>query len=348
MRLIKTIEVTSGGTSRRIELLLGDLTEMPPEHAVDVLVVSAFPGDYRPYPGTLVAALDAKNVFLDSLLENAEADLRKDFGCWLSRPIAKRPRGLEFSRVLGFEPLLRGSPSEVVSDIFRALAPFVHASPSIRSVAMPIVAAGQQGVPISSMLPALMEAAWNQLSAGLPLDVVKIVVFDKEKLKDAKRLFIPPKKDHVLFSFGRRQPDAAPPSRDRLCDVFISYSREDQAAAHHFASALSKAGIRPFVDTLQINVGASWQQRIWDALAGSTRTAVFYSPSFLTSKVCQDEFNTAMILRRRRTDSFIFPVLVRDCDLPAHMEMLNFHDCRPSDKDRLSAAAETLVASLRE
>jgi hypothetical protein len=57
---------------------------------------------------------------------------------------------------------------------------------------MPVVATGPQQVPIAVMMPALMDAAWNQLAAGLPLEVVKIVVFDESKLREAKR-----------FLFGR-------------------------------------------------------------------------------------------------------------------------------------------------
>src|SRR4029434_11104257 len=45
------------GAPATIELLEGDLSAVPPEHAVDALVVSAFPNSYTPNPGTLFKSL---------------------------------------------------------------------------------------------------------------------------------------------------------------------------------------------------------------------------------------------------------------------------------------------------
>ena len=45
MKLIDRITVRHGDKLHHIELLVGDLTDIPPEHAVDALVVSAFPNE---------------------------------------------------------------------------------------------------------------------------------------------------------------------------------------------------------------------------------------------------------------------------------------------------------------
>ena len=57
MRLVDSITVTDGTTERSIALYEGDLAALPPEHKVDYLIVSAFPDNYTPTPGSVIGAL---------------------------------------------------------------------------------------------------------------------------------------------------------------------------------------------------------------------------------------------------------------------------------------------------
>src|SRR5678816_2764564 len=121
MDLIDSIFVPHSGQTRKVELLVGDLAELPAEHAVDVLVVSAFPDDYTPTYSSLIGALHGVGVSVDALSHQKEFDLRKYSSCWLSRVI-DRPE-VQFRRILCFEPLTRGRATEIVGDIFRSIIP---------------------------------------------------------------------------------------------------------------------------------------------------------------------------------------------------------------------------------
>lgn len=355
LKLLKSLLVADAARAHEIQLLQGDLTNIPPEHAIDVLIVSAFPYEYSPVKGTLIGDLSSKGISVHKLAKRPEANLRGNFGCWISPPIDGATDGLLFRRILCFEPAIRGRAPEVVGDIFRALAPFVHGPPEIRSLALPVVATGKQNYPISKMLPALLHAAYHHLEAGLPIDIIKIVVRSDAEARDAMLFFKKPiaelrpmKSDsaitRLLRTLGLKVTNS--PRSCKSHDVFISYSRKDKRAAVHLSHALTEAGATVFLDEGEIEVGASWQQNIWEALEQCSRIVALYSPDFIASKVCQDEFNAAMILRRRTGDNFIFPILVRDVELPAYMEMLNYRDCRVSNQDKIRQAATVLAAQV--
>ena len=54
---------------------------------------------------------------------------------------------------------------------------------------MPILGTGNQGVPIEAMLPELLEVAWRFLHDGLPLDELKIVVYNDREKVIAEKIF---------------------------------------------------------------------------------------------------------------------------------------------------------------
>ncbi|MCS6835511.1 MAG: toll/interleukin-1 receptor domain-containing protein [Anaerolineae bacterium] len=174
---------------RRIELYHGNLTTMPPEMAVDVLVVSAFPNNYDTRnPRSLVSALAQMGVSVAQLAQDKEADLRGTYHCWLSRSI-NPSLSAPFRRLLVFEPPTRSNPAELVGDIFQALIPFVEGEPFVRSLALPLVAGGSQQATPEQMIPPLLDAAVHWLSLGLSLEVIRLVEIDEGKAQRMAELF---------------------------------------------------------------------------------------------------------------------------------------------------------------
>src|SRR5688572_2608214 len=99
---------------------------------------------------------------------------------------------------------------------------------------------------------------------------------------------------------------------------------------------------------MELKPGASWQREIFDALETCSATAVLFSPDFLNSNVCKEEFDIAWARRRDDKQVLIFPLLVRDANLPTYMRLINHADCRVSDAAKIRTAAESLVELLKE
>jgi hypothetical protein len=354
MKIIETIEVESALGKNRIELLLGDLTNIPASHTVDVLIISAFPHDYQPIDTSLIGALFRSGLSVEDLARRPQADLRKNFSCWLSQRLQRPIAGLSFHYVLCFEPAFRGMAPEVVGDIFRALAPFTFGEPNIRSVAMPILAAGDQGYSISTMLRPLLTAATNWLAIGFPVNTIKLVVRDNSKLEEALSVFksFKLRSDRSSTEAVKRKQTQPPLSNnlqtiDPYYEVFLSYSRQDEDTAQHFTHELRRQKVSVFLDRSEIEIGAAWQQTIFDALERCSVTAALYSPGFVNSKVCKDEFNISWARGREAEQNLIFPLLIRDTALPTYMKMLNYIDCRICDKTKIADAAQVLARRLR-
>jgi hypothetical protein len=302
---------------------------------------------------------------VEALEEDPEADLRRDFSCWLSRKVRPKRKGLNFDRILCFEPdpERHGAPPAVMGDIFQALAPFAFAEPNIRSVAMPLLATGMQGYAVQDVLPPLLDAAFHRLSHGFPITTVKIVIFSERTLEEAKAVFgkhaaklssgnRPSARAKELVASGKNKAAAQSPTRRKKerkydYDVFISYARENEASARHFYQQLVDAELRVFIDQVAIKIGNAWQQEIYDALDSCQVMAVLYSPAYLKSKVCKEELNIALMRRRESEHEMLFPLLVEKAELPTYMKQLNYADCRVNDEAKIARAAKRLVTDLK-
>jgi hypothetical protein len=340
MRLIDAIEVTSGSNKRRIELYQGDLTSLNPHDAVDVLVVSAFPNDYTPTSTSLIGALYNKGVVVSDLARSKSVDLRDSFSCWMSPNVNAPDSGIQFRRILCFEPSLRSTPVALVGDIFRALAPFLGDDPPVSTVAMPLITSGDQGYPVALVLPALIEAAVHWLKIGLPLNCLKIVAYSDRSAHEAESLFVQMRQKYL------EQDSTSSHGFDY--DVFLSYSRHDAAAATEIEELLTGHRLRVFFDSHSIEKGVAWQQHIFSALDSCAKMIAMYSPAYITSKVCQEEFNIAWARARKLSQKIIFPVYWQTADLPTYMEMLDYFDCREEEESKIAGACDALMAALRD
>jgi len=322
---------------RGIDLTVGDLSALPADHAVDAIVVSAFPDNYLPTSRTVIGALERKGISLSRLAQNRAVDLRQFSSCWLSHAI-DQPE-FNFKRVLCFEPAMRNSPTELVGDIFRSVIPFTAGNDTITRLAMPLVGSGDRGEDQEEVLDALVQAAVQWLSTGMPLERITIVLHESADIDGLTRTFTEAAKRHT-----QKQPS----SHEFQFDAFVSYSWEDKHAVDQLVGQLQKVEPQPrlFVDRLELRVGAAWQRHIFESLDASRKVICVYSPAYLRSRVCQEEFNMALLRHRESDDGVLLPVYLQTANLPTYMKLVQYHDAREGDETCIAVAAESLITHL--
>ena len=326
--------------------------EMPADNSVDVLVVSAFPDDYSPLPDSMIGALDRSGISVQHLATQRAVDLRAQFSCWLSAPVAKETVPLPFRRILCFEPLHRGTPAEQVGDIFRAIAPFIFDAPPVRSLAMPILASGYLRQSPVEMLQVLVKAAHDFLTNGLPLELLRIVAHPPAYLTEKERVqYIAQIKQ--TFTAIKLQTDGAKAHgrttpEDFQYHYFISYSHLDKAEVDYLAEEMQRRDVKLFLDRTELDTGEAWQHRIFEALDNCWKVIAVYSPSYLESEVCKDEFNIAMCRARNEKRSLLLPIYLYSARLPTYMKMPIYLDCREFDRDGLRQAGWEFSRKINE
>ena len=337
MELIDTINISHQGEIRKLMLFVGDLAHLPENEAVDLLVISAFPDDYCPTPTSLIGALNSVGVSVSELAQDKEVDLRKFSSCWLSKQFSKN--GIYFKRILCFEPKYRGLAAEVVGDIFRSLVPFCMGNLLISQIAMPLVASGDQGEPEDVMLDALTEACFHWLSEGrLPLDKIKIILHENSDIQLLKNTFQQVKKRHEKVT------ESINPNFKY--DIFVSYSHKNKTEVDNFVAQLHKykPHLRIFIDRLELRSGASWQKHIFEAIDSSEKIICIYSPDYILSKVCMEEFNIAVYRHRESEHGVLFPLYLYTTDgMPTYMKLIQCEDAREGNNQQIPVVAKNFI-----
>eukprot|EP00795_Rhopilema_esculentum_P000775 gene776-10504_t len=115
---------------------------------------------------------------------------------------------------------------------------------------------------------------------------------------------------HPDNSYQKPQPVSL--TGDRY-DVFISYSHKNSEAAAQIKKHLSVLypDWKIFIDVSDLKTGVVWQTKLYNSIERSKVVVCLISPSYVTSKVCQEEYNLAMALHCDPAYSTtLFPILV--------------------------------------
>ncbi|MDE0608539.1 MAG: HEAT repeat domain-containing protein [Anaerolineaceae bacterium] len=140
-----------------------------------------------------------------------------------------------------------------------------------------------------------------------------------------------------------------PPRRDRPGGghVFISYRSDDGEFALLLAATLRRAGIRLWMDRLNILPGEDWRSVLQDALHSAVAAIPVISRGYVASRYCQRELS-----RADRIGCPLVPVLLEPIDetqWPMEVERAQYFDFSDwRSPNRFRHRAENLVAVLRQ
>jgi hypothetical protein len=140
---------------RTLELYEGNLCTLG--SPVDVVVVSAFAGNYDPVPGTLVGAMwEALRLDVSSCRKDAEFDLTSALGVWISRSL----HGYSFSRLLCAEFFGTAlAIPDVIENVFVGLSILETKGGTVAKVALPVIGAGSLRLDPKQVIRPLLRAA---------------------------------------------------------------------------------------------------------------------------------------------------------------------------------------------
>ena len=120
-------------------------------------------------------------------------------------------------------------------------------------------------------------------------------------------------------------------------EVFLSYARRDAHGVLKLARDLRAAGIKLWVDQLDIPPGARWDDAVQTALKTCASVLVVLSPASVESQNVLNEVAYAL-----NKNKGMFPVLFDDCDIPLQLTRFNNIDLRTDYESGLQRLLQAL------
>ena len=125
--------------------------------------------------------------------------------------------------------------------------------------------------------------------------------------------------------------------------VFVSHSFQDNDVAERISTALKAADFNVWFDAWELQAGDSIATRVREGLRASDFLVVLLSPDSVNSRWVRDEMSLALSSELRQRAITLFPVMLRDCDVPKTLRDLtaiDLRDNRPGGVERLVEALQ--------
>jgi hypothetical protein len=290
--------------NKRIIVQLGDICTT--DASIDLLICSAFKGDYFNADGTLIGSLNKeKSISVEKLSQNPELDYREDNNCWVSRKIASNIQRIACVELLDYEQKddIQMQQSVILKDMFSSvyylLAEMNKNSLKLERVVLPILGSGNQGIEICYIIPPLISQCIRALEEIPQLREIVFYELDEGK---AWKLY-----DGLIKALDK----------DKLQDdVFISYSSAQRKQADEMKNYLEEHGISCWMAPYSIPSGSSYQAEIPAALNNTSAVVLLLSEDSEKSRWVQKEVGSTIGARQ-----YLIPYMDHEYE---HTQQFNF------------------------
>ena len=274
---------SAGGVDKTIRIVHGDLCAV--EEPVDIVVCSAFKGEYSPTPRTLIGSLlRQRSISVQALALQPEMDLRQ-MGGWLSRETGTNFRRIACVELVDWSHLMNPElmNATVLKKAFSTMRFLLEQASlcgvRVETVALPLLGTGNQGLEPSLVAVPLLSQCMLALESIPELRTITFYERDEAKAAMVARTL----KDLTA-------PIAAPDAPS----IFVSYSSRNADIALRMRNALNQCGLQCWMAPDSIPSGSSYQEAIPLALSRTAAVALLLTPEAVASRWVSKEIGVAI------------------------------------------------------
>ncbi len=121
-----------------------------------------------------------------------------------------------------------------------------------------------------------------------------------------------------------------------MTSVFISHSGADKLLARRVANALTRAGVRAWLDEREIPVGEDIPQAIARGISGTDYFALLLTRQSVDSRWVREELSAALMGQVEAGDRRVLPLLFEACEIPPLLKAKRYADFRHDFQTGLS------------
>ena len=277
-----TFQFCQEGKNQQIRVITGDLTKAPETY--DVVVCSAFKGNYEPVTNTLIGALLLnRNISVRELAKKPAIDMR-GMGGWISSGLEGTIRRVACIELLGLSESF--SPNNEMIAMLKSafltlrhlLETAVEQGTEIRKIAMPILGTGKQGIDPEYIAVPLLAQSVKMFKTIDTLDSIDFYSLNPEHAG---------KLAGMLRSMLSGRPGNGP-------TVFISYSSKQQERAHVLRDALVREGYAVWIAPEGIPAGSNYLCEIPCAISKAGAVVLMLTEDAMSSPWVQREVSSAI------------------------------------------------------